>query len=181
MAEPHVPGNRRSVLRLACGETVDPRDLDLGLREWRCSCGATHAVVMDVHPPERFLPSFLVETLQGAVDVADSFGEFGTPHLMGLVLEEFPEEVAVADVSDDGTVGNALVWMTDFDARRLHEIIVELVIELMEHAVSHAEDESALSTFEESMQSFDIPTFVEDYRATRELSADDVPGAGRES
>lgn len=175
MAEPRVPGNNQGDLRLPCGETIHPYELDLGLREIECDCGETHAIVMDVHPPERFLPDFLVETLQETIETADDFDSFGTPHLLGLVLEEFPEAVTVADRSDDGHVGWAMVWITDFDARRLHGIIVELVIELMEHAVSHA-DEAVLRDFESTMLSFDVEEFVDQYRETRDLSADDIPG-----
>jgi hypothetical protein len=90
------------------------------------------------------------------------------------VLEEFPESVVSADVSDDGDVGAGIVWVTDFDARRLHEIVVELVVELMEHAVSHADDDAAVSAFERRMLEFDVAEFVEDYRAERDLSEDDV-------
>ncbi|NIS31610.1 MAG: hypothetical protein GWN07_14695 [Actinobacteria bacterium] len=179
MAEPRVPGSSGKELELPCGETVHTHDLDLGMRALACDCGDVHAVVMDVHPPERFLPEFLVEALREAVETADELGEFGTPHLMGLVLEEFPGEVAVADASDDGHVGYALVWVTGFDDRRLHEVIVELVVELMEHAVSHAEDEAAVSEFEASMFEFDVAAFVEQYRAERDWSAREVPGADR--
>ena len=177
MAEPRVPGAGES-LDLPCGESVSVRDLDMGMREYACACGEIHAVVTDVHPPTRFLPDFLVETLRESIDVADSFGEFGTPHLMGLVMEEFPDEVATKDVSDDGQVGYAVVWVADFDARRLHEVIVELIVELMEHAVSHADDDS-MSEFETQMLEFDVAEFVEQYRAQRDLSADDVPGYER--
>ncbi len=175
MTEPRVPGDEGSVLRLPCGETLHAHDIDLGVREYRCDCGDDHGVVTDVHPPTRFLPEFLVETLQETVDVADEFGEFGTPHLMGLVLEEFPESVAVLDVSDDGQVGNAILWVSRFDSRRLHEVIVELVIELMDHAISHA-DEGAAAEFEEQLFSFEVDAFVDQYRAERDLSADDVTG-----
>lgn len=174
MAEPRVPG-RREPFRLACGEAVHPHELDLGMREFACPCGAQHGVVMDVHPPERFLPSFLVDTLKESVEVVDEFEEFGTPHLMGLVLEEFPDEVVAHDASDDGYVGYAVVWVTEFSSRRLHEVIVELVIEFMEHAVSHT-DERALGEFEEAMVAFDVAAFVEEYREERDLSAEDVPG-----
>ena len=74
-----------------------------------------------------------------------------------------------ADVSDDGSVGYAMVWMTDFDARRLHEVVVELVVELMEHAVSHASDENAVSQFEEQMFEFDVEEFVALYREQRDF------------
>jgi hypothetical protein len=64
--------------------------------------------------------------------------------------------------------------VTDFDARRLHEVVVELVVELMEHAVSHAEDDSLLEEFESQMLDFDVSAFVEQYRAQRDLSEEDV-------
>ncbi|SFR52810.1 DUF5815 family protein [Halogeometricum limi] len=175
MAQPRVPGGRGEELDLPCGETKRVRSLDLGLREFDCPCGEAHAVVMDVHPPERFLPEFLVAVLREAIETtSEDMPEFGTPHLMGIVLEEFPKRVVSADVSDDGEIGTGIVWVTDFDSRRLHEIIVELVVELMEHAVSHAEDDSAVSQFETQMLDFDVSEFVEQYRAERDLSEDDV-------
>lgn len=181
MAEPRVPGRRGTELPLPCGETVHTHDIDLGMRALTCACGARHAVVTDAHPPERFLPGFLVETLRETIEAADAetLGEFGTPHLLGLVLEEFPDEVVVADTGEDGHVGYAMVWVTAFDDRRLHEILVELVVELMEHAVSHADDEAAVDEFERQMFEFDVAAFVEEYRAAREWSARDLPGHGR--
>lgn len=178
MVEPRVPGRQGADLTLPCGETKSAYDLDMGMREFACSCGETHAVVMDVHPPTRFLPEFLVEALREAIETTDEFGEFGTPHLLGLVLEEFPEQVVVRDMSGDGTVGYGLVWVTGFDSRRLHEIIVELVIELMDHAMGHTEDGDAMAAFEDGMYEFDVAAFVEEYRADRDLTADDVPGYG---
>jgi hypothetical protein len=175
MTQPQVPGGGGETLELPCGEDIDVRRLDLGMREYECDCGDRHAVVMDVHPPERFLPDFLVSVLREAVETtSEEMPEFGTAHLMGMVLEEFPGDVASADVSDDGDVGAGIVWMTDFDARRLHEIVVELVVELMEHAVSHAEDDAAVSEFERQMLDFDVSEFVAEYRAERDLSEDDV-------
>jgi hypothetical protein len=175
MPEPRVPGGRGEVLDLPCGERVAVRDLDLGMREFACDCGERHAVVMDVHPPERFLPEFLVDVLREAVETtSEEMPEFDTPHLLGIVLEEFPEAVVSADVSDDGEVGAGIVWVADFDSRRLHEVIVELVVELMEHAVSHADDGAAVSEFERQMLEFDVPAFVEEYRAERDLGEEDV-------
>lgn len=173
MAEPRVPGRSGSELRLPCGETVHPHELDLGMRSLDCACGERHAVVMDVHPPERFLPEFLVEALRETVEArdAEAFGGFGTPHLMALVMEEFPGEVATADASDDGHVGFAMVWVTAFDDRRLHEVVVELVVELMEHAISHADDPGAIAEFEEQMFAFDVEAFVDAYRAERDWTA----------
>jgi hypothetical protein len=144
------------------------------MREFACDCGATHAVVMDVHPPERFLPGELVEVLRESVETtSEEMPEFDTPHLLGIVLEEFPGEVAVADVSEDGQVGAGMVWATSFDARRLHEVIVELVVELMEHAVSHSDDGGAVEQFEAQMLQFDVAAFVDQYRAERDLEAED--------
>ena len=175
MTEPRVPGGRGAELDPPCGETRRVRSLDLGMREFDCPCGDSHAVVMDVHPAERFLPDFLVDVLREAVETtSEEMPEFGTAHLMGIVLEEFPEAVVSEDVSDDGEVGCGIVWVADFDARRLHEIVVELVVELMEHAVSHADDESAVRDFESEMLNFDVSAFVEQYRAERDLSEDDV-------
>ncbi|AUV83045.1 hypothetical protein C2R22_16490 [Salinigranum rubrum] len=175
MSEPRVPGGRGAELDLPCGRTRRVRSIDLGMREFECPCGESHATVMDVHPPERFLPEFLVDVLREAIETtSDEMPEFGTPHLMALVKEEFPEAVVSADVSDDGEVGAGIVWVTDFRARRLHEIIVELVVELMEHAVSHAEDDSLLTEFETQMLDFDVSEFVDQYRAERDLSEEDA-------
>ena len=173
MAQPRVPGDD-DTLELPCGESVGFGELDLGMREFECDCGDAHAVVMDVHPPERFLPDFLVDVLREAIETtSEEMPEFDTPHLLGVVLEEFPEAVVTHDASDDGDVGYAMVWVTDFDSRRLHEVIVELVVELMEHAVSHAEDDDALSRFEREMVEFDVGEFVDQYRAERDLEAED--------
>ena len=155
-------------MELPCGRTVSLADLDMGLREFDCSCGGTHAVVMDMHPLSRWVPEDLVAVLESTIDT--SSGEpFGTMHMMGVVLEEFPEQVAAEDTSEDGNVGAALVWVSDFDARRLHEVVVELVVELMEHAVSHAEDDALATEFEEQMLEFDVSEFVDQYRAARDF------------
>ncbi|OTF00217.1 DUF5815 family protein [Halorubrum sp. SD612] len=174
MSQPRVPGGDKNALELPCGETIGVGDLDLGMREYECACGETHAVVMDVHPPERFLPDFLVEVLREAIDTtSEEMPEFDTPHLLGVVLEEFPEAVVSHDASENADVGYAMAWVTEFDSRRLHEVVVELVVELMEHAVSHADDDEALSAFEEEMVEFDVSEFVEQYRAERDLEAED--------
>jgi hypothetical protein len=145
------------------------------MREFDCDCGSTHGVVMDVHPPDRFLPEFLVEVLQEAIETTSAeMPEFGTPHLLGIVLEEFPDQVASHDATEDQDVGFAMLWVTDFDSQKLHELIVELVIELMEHAVSHAEDTTALTEFEQQMHEFDVAEFVDQYRSQRDLSEHDV-------
>ncbi|WP_435359186.1 DUF5815 family protein [Haloarchaeobius sp. DFWS5] len=171
MSEPRVPGGPGTELSLPDGPTVDVSTIDLGMREY-VEDGEHYAVVMDVHPPSRFFPESLVQVLRETVETADEFDEFGTPHLMGIVLEEFPEKVASADVSDDGTIGCSMVWLTEFDAVRLHEIIVELVVEMMEHAVSHAEDDATMTDFERQMLEFDVSEFVAEYREQREFTSE---------
>ncbi|QCC50245.1 DUF5815 family protein [Halapricum salinum] len=169
MAEPRVPGGPGADLELPCGETVSLRQFDLGMREFSCDCGDTHAIVMDVHPLARFVPEDIVAQLRSVIDTDDDYEEFSMPHLMGSVMEEFPEEIAVADVSDDGQVGAALVWISDFDAERLHYVVVELLVELMEHAISHVENDDMAREFETQMAEFDIEGFVQAYRAERNL------------
>lgn len=170
MATPRVPGDEE--IELPCGESVSLAELDMGLREYACSCGERHAVVMDVHPPSRFVPEAIVEVLRETVETEDDFGEFGTPHIMGVVLEEFPEEVVAEDVSENGQVGYSMLWLTDFDSRRLHVIVVELLIELMDHAISHAENDDAATEFEEQMLEFDVEAFVDDYREARDFESE---------
>lgn len=172
MAQPGVPGGPAHHLDLPCGESVDAHRIDLGLRELECPCGERHAVVTDAHPLGRFLPEFLGDVLRETVEPADDFDEFSMPHLMGMVLEEFPDTVVNADLSDDGQVGYAMLWIADVDARRLHEIVVELVVELMEHAVSHAEDGDALGQFEAQMSEFEVEAFVDAYRAERDFETE---------
>jgi hypothetical protein len=172
MAEPRVPGGPSARLELPCGESVHAHDLDLGVREFDCDCGERHAVVMDVHPLGRFVPEFMVDVLRETVDTDDGFEEFTTAHVLGMVMEEFPDRVASADLAEDGQVGYALVWVADFDARRLHEVVVELLVELMEHAVGHADDEDAMGEFERQMTQFDVEAFVEQYRREREFESE---------
>ena len=143
----------------------------MGIRELDCACGERHALVVDAHPISRFVPESIVDALSESVETDDEFEAFGTPHLMGMVLEEFPEAVAVADVADDGRVGYALVWIADFDGRRLHEIVVELLVELMEHAASHGDAETA-ERFEKQMHEFDVSAFVEQYRRERSFDSE---------
>jgi len=172
MAEPRVPGSDGADIDLPCGESVSVHDLDMGLREYDCRCGATHTVVMDVHPLGRFVPEFLADVLRETIETADDFDEFTTAHLMGIVMEEFPEDIVNEDLSDDGSVGYSLVWVADFDSRRLHEVVVELVVELMDHAVSHAEDDSAAAEFEKFLDEFDVEAFVDQYRAERDFDSE---------
>jgi hypothetical protein len=171
MAEPGVGGG--ATLSPPFGESVPVTELDMGMRDYDCTCGDTHAVVTDVHPLARFVPEFLEEVLTETVETADDYPTFATPHLMGMVLEEFPDQVAVADVSEDGDVGYALVWLTGFDSRRLHEVVVELVVELMDHAISHADDDGyAESSFEQELAQFDVEAFVDQYREEREFDSE---------
>lgn len=168
MAKPRVPGSREASFALPCGESVDVRDLDMGMREFSCSCGERHAVVVDVHPPSRFVPESLVSLLRETIDTT-SGEQLGTMHLMGMVAEEFPGQVASKDVSENGSVGYALVWVAEFGSRRLHEVVVELIVELMDHAISHADDDEAISSFEAQMLEFDVGEFVTQYRRERDF------------
>jgi len=157
---------------LPCGERAGLAEFDLGMREYACACGERHAVVLDVHPPSRFVPEAVVDVLRESVTPSDedAYEEFGTPHLLGVAMEEFPDDVVAVDASGDGAVGYGLLWVTTFDARTLHEHLVELVVELMEHAVSHAEDDGSMSEFEAAMLEFDVEAFVEEYRRERDFS-----------
>ena len=173
MVQPRVPGEPdREELELPCGEVVPVNAFDLGMREYACDCGESHAVVMDVHPPSRFVPEELVAVLRETIETADDFEEFGTPHVLGVTMEEFPDAIVSYDASENGEVGYNLLWVADFDGRRLHEIVVELVVELMEHAVSHTDDEASLTAFEEQMLAFDVAEFVEAYRRERDFESE---------
>jgi hypothetical protein len=172
MSLPGVPGEADDELVLPCGEELDPHDLDLGMREYSCPCGATHAVVMDVHPLGRFVPEFLVDTLRETIATDDEYDEFSMPHVLAMIREEYPDEVASADLSGDGHVGYGLVWMTDFGSRELHEKVVEEVVDLMEHAISHAEDGPTAREFEQQLEEFELEAFVEAYRQERDFDSE---------
>ncbi|MFB6112034.1 MAG: DUF5815 family protein [Halobacteriaceae archaeon] len=172
MTEPRVPGTDDTLLELPCGETIDAaQDLDMGMRDFACPCGQTHAVVMDIHPLTRFIPTAIVDVLRETTEAADGdpVGEFGTHHLLGMVREEVPAEVASADLSETGATGYTTVWVAEMPSRALHEMVVELVVELMEHAVSHGSDEGAAAEFEAQMREFDVEEFVATYRAQRDF------------
>jgi hypothetical protein len=171
MAEPRVPGGSTDELSLPCGQSVALQELDMGMRDYECRCGERHAVVMDMHPLSRWVPEELERVLGTAVDTTTE-SSFGTMHVMGMVLEEYPERVVSFDASEDGDVGFALLWLSDFDSKRLHEVIVELLVELMEHAVSHASDDTAMTEFESQMLEFDVSEFVEQYRAQRDFESE---------
>lgn len=168
MPEPRVPGGGER-MELSCGESVSPQAFDLGQREFDCDCGETHAIVTDAHPLSRFVPEDIADQLRAVIDTDDEYDEFSMPHLMGSVMEEFPDEVAVTDVSEDGQVGAALIWVSDFDARRLHHVVVELLVELMDHAISHVENEGLTTEFESQLSEFDVERFVTAYREQRDF------------
>lgn len=168
MATPRVPGTDPDEIDLPCGEEVPVSAFDLGMREYPCTCGERHAVVMDVHPPTRFVPPAVIEVLQEAVEPAEG-GEFGTHHLLGMVLEEMPERVVDANVAENGAIGCQYVWVSTFDSRRLHEVIVELLVELMDHAMTHSEDTDAREDFTATLETFDVAAFVERYREERDI------------
>ncbi|HKJ57781.1 MAG TPA: DUF5815 family protein, partial [Halobacteriales archaeon] len=60
-----------------------------------------------------------------------------------------------------------------------HEVVVELTVELMEHAMSHSRDDDAVAAFESEMLDFDVAEFVDTYREERDMHGDDVPGYER--
>lgn len=172
MAHPGVPGETDdSDVELPCGRTVPVTDFHLGMREYDCACGATHAVVLDPHPLSRFVPEDIAETLSAAIDTSpdDEFEEFSMAHLMASMVEEYPEAVVVHDAAANGSVGYALLWVSDFDSRELHVRVVDLVVELMEHAIGHAEDDDAKADFEANLDQFDAEAFVEEYRSVRDF------------
>ena len=169
MSAPRVPDEPGGEITLSCGRSVGVDALDMGMREFPCRCGDDHAVVMDVHPLSRWVPEPVVDVLVETIVPDDEYDEFGTIHLMAIVREELPDRVVAHDTSEDPSVGFALCWVSEFSARRLHEIIVELLIELMDHAVSHTDDDAVRTEFTEQLASFDVETFVTLYRDQRDL------------
>ena len=169
MTTPQIPSDDDSIT-LSCDRTVSREHFDMGMREFDCSCGNTHAVVMDVHPLSRWIPESVSEIFRDTIEPSDEFVEFGTIHLMGIVLEEYPEAITVVNATDDPTVGFAVLWISDFDARELHRIIIELLVTLMDHAVGHSDNPTIQSTFDEGLQEFDVEAFVDQYRGDRDWS-----------
>lgn len=172
MGTPHAPGSPRGALELPCGLEVQLDEFDMGMREYQCACGERHAVVMDVHPLGRWIPESIVDILATVIEPRDDHETFDTIHLMGIVLEEFPDKVTVQDASEDPSVGWALLWVTSFDTRRLHHVIVELLVELMDHAIGHSEDEDVQTTFQGQLTEFDVEAFVEEYRSVRDFESE---------
>lgn len=175
MATPRVPGSDPDVLDLPCGEVIPITAIDLGMRDLSCACGERHGLVMDVHPPSRFFPPAVVEVLRASIEPAEG-GTFDTRHLMGMVIEEFPEALTHSNVAENGQLGCQHVWVSTFDSRRLHEVIVDLVLELMEHAMTHAEDLSSQAEFASMLEAFDVEAFVDRYRRERGLDGRASPG-----
>jgi hypothetical protein len=171
MAHPGVPSDTSdATIDLPCGETISPDDLDLGLREFACECGATHAVVMDPHPPTRFLPASVTEVLAETLATEGSeTDEFGTIPLMGLVMDAYPEHLVAHDAMEDGSTGFAVAWISTFDARELHELVVEAVLGIMANAVTEVGDDSATAAFTEHRTEFDVEEFVTEYRDVRDF------------
>lgn len=169
--QPGVPDEPEGgAIELPCGETITADQLDLGMREFDCDCGATHAVVMDPHPPTRFLPAEVAEDLAATVTAEGTeTEEFGTVALMGLVMDAVPEQIVTYDAAEDGTTGFAVAWIADVDARGLHEIVVETVLSIMAEAVSEAGDDDAEAAFVEHRAEFDVEGFVDEYRDVRDF------------
>lgn len=167
MTSPRIPSEAGSVM-LPCDQVVERDSFDMGMREFECTCGSTHAVVMDVHPLSRWIPESVSNVFQETIEPSDEFTEFGTIHLMGIVLEEYPESITVDNATDDPSVGYALLWIADFDTRELHRIIVELLITLIDHAIGHTDDAAINSQFDEQLQEFDVEEFVDQYREMRD-------------
>ncbi|MFB6134683.1 MAG: DUF5815 family protein [Halanaeroarchaeum sp.] len=175
MAQPGVPGEEDDgSVSLPCGRTVPVSDFHLGMREYDCACGDSHGVVLDPHPLSRFVPEDTVDVLKSSIGTSpdDEFEEFGIAHLLGAVMEEHPDEMIVHDAAENGSVGYALLWVSSFDARELHERIVDLVLNLMEHALGHADDDEALDRFESELADFDVTAFVEEYREVRDFESE---------
>ena len=172
MPQPGVPGAEEdSSVELPCGRTVPVSDFHLGMREYECACGETHAVVLDPHPLSRFIPEDTVEVLETAIETSpdDEFEEFGIPYLLGAVIDEHPDAMIVHDAASNGSVGYAILWVARFDSEELHRRVVELVVTLMEHALAHAEDDEAIGQFESQLADFDVDAFVEEYREVRDF------------
>lgn len=154
-------------IELPCGEQTTVGELDLGQREIDCTCGDRHAVVYDVNPPSRFLPPTVVETLEETIEPADEFETFETAHLMGQVIEAYPDQVTTYNAGADSSVGFGIVWITSFDAQTLHEIVVRQTLALMETAISD-EQSTAYEQFQTAKEQFDVVEFTKQYRTQRD-------------
>jgi hypothetical protein len=169
--QPGVPDDPEpGPIELPCGESITAGDLHLGMRELRCDCGAAHAVVLDPHPPTRFLPTSVAEVLAETLATEGTDGEeFDTVALMGLLMDAYPERIVTHDAAEDGTTGYALAWIAEFDARELHERVVETVLGVMAEAVTEAGNEDATAAFTDHRSEFDVGEFVAEYREVRDF------------
>ncbi len=125
------------------------------MREFACDCGQTHGVVLDPHPLARFVPEFLTEVLHETIETTTTTMSSGRPTSWASSSRSSPRPSSPRTCPRTAKSARA-GWVTDFDSRRLHEIVVELLVELMEHAVSHAEDDDVVSEFEAKMLQFDV-------------------------
>lgn len=178
MTQPGVPSlPNDSTVELPCGETVSTDDLDLGMREYECECGSSHAVVLDPHPPTRFLPETVTDVLVNTLQIdGREENRFDTNALMGLVQDRHSDRIVTLDAAEDGTIGFALAWIADFDSYTLHEIVVETVLELMSRAVDDGGNESARKAFTEHRADLDVEAFVSQYREVRNFDAESANG-----
>lgn len=152
----------RVELELPCGEQIDARQFDPNTQTICCSCGESHAVVASAETLDRFVPDEVVEILRATVD-PEGTGSFGVTHVLAKVHATYPARISSADLSEVNDVGYAKLWVTEFDDRRLHEIVVEVLVELMSHMMEHADNETAVA-FEQQLAGFDAAAFVDAYR-----------------
>lgn len=153
----------RLEIKLPCGGQVDARQFDLSTQTMCCSCGDVHAVVTSAETLDRFVPEAVVDALRATVEPADTAEPFGVTHVLAKLHEEHPDRISSADLSEIGEVGYARLWVTRFDGRRLHEHVVEALIELMSHAMGQADNETA-AAFDQQLAAFDAAAFVDTYR-----------------
>ena len=130
MTEPRVPGSDApsSALELTCGERVDVTDLHMGVREFDCECGGTHAVVQDVHPPSRFFPESLVGVLRETIEPEDDdVYDIRTSlqhdmELYGDVIESLREHIALANNLGDYATEEELREILETTEEHAHHI-----------------------------------------------------------
>ena len=110
-----------------------------------------------------------------------------TPVDVQSVVQEINEETAAFDgtevpvtvsYEDDGSfdieigvppTAELIKDEAGFDPRSLHRVVVELLVELMNHAVEHAGNDAAVREFEAQLAQFDVAAFVDAYRREREF------------
>jgi len=173
MSVPGVPTDDDPELELPCGETVDVREFDLNTSEIDCECGEAHGVVYDTDPLTRFIPEQMAHTLEETVKPRETDHTFGTLHAMGMLADEVPQTVASTDASEMGEVGFNYVWVSDFTAREVHVLLVQLLVDLMDHAVDQVGDDSIKSAFAERLDGLDVEEFVDEYRTQRSFDGPD--------